>query len=205
MQNELHQQHSKRVSASHRQDTLPRIQEQRTPAMASRAAGHTTRSASSSDGRACERTQSAPAGSEFPLVELAREYLAARSAQERDHTDAALDFERTEAHDRFLFALDVAGVQYQDRQHGTQIALAMERIARAARAWARLDKARRKSMPYNGTSADHRHLCEQATRAWRVYVGELEAARVQVADRRRLALELAGMVPETNTVKKPGL
>ena len=59
------------------------------------------------------------------LLQLATKYLAARKAQERDHTDAALNYARTEAHDAFIFQLNVEGIPYEDREHTVRIAQIM--------------------------------------------------------------------------------
>jgi hypothetical protein len=56
------------------------------------------------------------------LETLAREYWKARKAQERDHTDEALNWQRTEAHDSLLLQMDIEGIPYTDREDAAQIA-----------------------------------------------------------------------------------
>ena len=59
------------------------------------------------------------------LRRRARVYIRARKAQQLDHTDSALDYARTEAHDAFMMQLDIEGIKYQDREHAAQIARAI--------------------------------------------------------------------------------
>jgi hypothetical protein len=56
------------------------------------------------------------------LKALAREYWRVRRLQEQDHTDPALDWQRTEAHDRLLLQMDREGIAYSDREEAAQIA-----------------------------------------------------------------------------------
>jgi hypothetical protein len=56
------------------------------------------------------------------LTRLARAYLVAQRAQERDHTDPVLDWQRSEAHDALMAGLDAAGVVYRNREHAARIA-----------------------------------------------------------------------------------
>ena len=75
-------------------------------------------------------------------MRLAHEYLDARRAQELNHTDEALDWARTEAHDRFMLALDAHGIGYRDREHAAEIAEAMDELVYFATTWINaVDKA----------------------------------------------------------------
>jgi len=56
------------------------------------------------------------------LQRLARRYLAARAAQERDHTDPVLDYRRTEAHDVLMLEMDQQGISYESREEAAEIA-----------------------------------------------------------------------------------
>jgi hypothetical protein len=59
------------------------------------------------------------------LMRRAKRYLAARKAQELDHTDPVLDDARTEAHDALMMQMDIEGVEYTDREHAARIAYAI--------------------------------------------------------------------------------
>ncbi len=59
------------------------------------------------------------------LTRRAKRYLAARKAQELDHTDPILDDARTEAHDALMMQMDIEDVEYTDREHAAQIAYAI--------------------------------------------------------------------------------
>ena len=59
------------------------------------------------------------------LRRRARVYTRARKAQQLDHTDPALDYARTEAHDDLMMQLDIEGIEYQDREHAARIVQAI--------------------------------------------------------------------------------
>jgi hypothetical protein len=59
------------------------------------------------------------------LERRARVYIRARKAQQLDHTDPALDYARTDAHDAFMMQLDIEGIEYRDREHAARIAQAI--------------------------------------------------------------------------------
>ncbi len=59
------------------------------------------------------------------LMRRAKRYLAARKAQELDHTDPILNDARTEAHDALMMQMDIEGVEYTDREHAAQVAYAI--------------------------------------------------------------------------------
>jgi len=59
------------------------------------------------------------------LYNLAKKYLRAKRAQERDHTNKELNYARTEAHDAFIFQLDIKGIAYESRDHTIEIAQAI--------------------------------------------------------------------------------
>jgi hypothetical protein len=56
------------------------------------------------------------------LKRLAREYLAARAAQELDHTNPALNSQRTEAHNTLMFQMDAEDIPYTSREEAATIA-----------------------------------------------------------------------------------
>ncbi|MEA3340884.1 MAG: hypothetical protein U9R15_13050, partial [Chloroflexota bacterium] len=56
------------------------------------------------------------------LMRRAKRYLAARKAQELDHTNQILDDVRTETHDALMMQMDIEGVKYTSREHTAQIA-----------------------------------------------------------------------------------
>ncbi len=59
------------------------------------------------------------------LMRRAKRYLAARKAQELDHTDPILNDARTKAHDALMIQMDIEEVEYTDREHAAQIAYAI--------------------------------------------------------------------------------
>lgn len=56
------------------------------------------------------------------LLELARKYWLARQAQERDHTDTASNFVRSEAHDKLMQQMNAEKIKFEDREDAAQIA-----------------------------------------------------------------------------------
>jgi len=127
------------------------------------------------------------------LVKLARAYLQAKRVQELDHTDPVLDWQRSEAHEAFMIGLDVAGVAYRDREHATEIAVALEEVQSLARDWLDADRARWVSLiraPFNGRTADHWRLAAEAAVAWASYTEALKAIGLEIGDRRQFAQEL---------------
>ncbi len=54
-----------------------------------------------------------------------RTYLSSRQAQQRDHTDAALCYARTEAHDELLWTLRMRGIAFEGREDGVRVAVGM--------------------------------------------------------------------------------
>ena len=184
-----------RIPGHHRQDPLWPIQRQEAPALAGRAESGTAQPVGARDGQKCHGGDGTPDGSALTvgLAQLAREYLSAKRKQELNHTDDALNWQRTEAHDAFLLALDVAGIEYRDREHGAQIANAMSDLVGLARAFVDADAARWASMvkPPFGDGAGHRRVCHAAHAAWSAWVAALTALGIEVADRRGLAVEVA--------------
>lgn len=59
------------------------------------------------------------------LMKRANTYWQARQAQEKDHTDECLNYERTEAHDALLLWMDIEGIVYQSREQAAMIAKEM--------------------------------------------------------------------------------
>lgn len=57
-------------------------------------------------------------------------YLAARQAQEGDHTDEVLDWERTEAHDALMMQLDIEGIAYKGREGAAAVAEDVDSITK---------------------------------------------------------------------------
>ena len=56
------------------------------------------------------------------LKALARAYLEAREAQEREHTDPTLNHQRTEAHDALMLQMDRESIPYASREEAAEIA-----------------------------------------------------------------------------------
>lgn len=56
------------------------------------------------------------------LKALARQYLEVRAAQEQEHTNLALDHQRTEAHDALMLQMDHEGIPYASREEAAEIA-----------------------------------------------------------------------------------
>lgn len=56
------------------------------------------------------------------LMRRAKRYLAARKAQELDHTNQILNNVRTESHDALMMQMDIEGIKYTSREHTAQIA-----------------------------------------------------------------------------------
>ena len=54
------------------------------------------------------------------LLRLAEKYWRVRRAQERDHTDEALNFQRSEAHDMLLRQMRAEGLEFEDREDAAQ-------------------------------------------------------------------------------------
>lgn len=97
-------------------------------------AGGTTSTVAPADDRALGPSggyaDGAAAGGSLPLIALAlATYLTARAAQCRDHTDAALNDARTEAHDELLWQLTLAG---RVCERGEAMSVAREMITHSA-------------------------------------------------------------------------
>jgi len=169
--------------------------------MAGRTEGTTPQATDGIDGQAGDGSPGTETGSQFPLVRLAHEYLDARRAQELDHTDEALNWARTEAHDQFMLALDAADISYQDREHAAEIAEAMDELVALAHAYVEASRARWRSMvrkPYNDDKdADHWRLAERAAETWCDWCAALAARCIRTGDRRGLAVAVAGAEAET--------
>ena len=103
--------------------------------MAGRTKGTAPQATDGTDRQAGNDSPGAETGGQFSLVHLAHAYLDARRAQELDHTDEALNWRRTEAHDQFMLALDAAGIGYKDREHAAEIAEAMDELVELATAY----------------------------------------------------------------------
>ena len=59
------------------------------------------------------------------LMRRAKDYLEKRAAQEMDHTDPALDYHRTEAHESLMMQMRIEGIEFEDREHAAEIARAI--------------------------------------------------------------------------------
>jgi hypothetical protein len=59
------------------------------------------------------------------LKQRARDYLEKGEAQELDHTDPALDYARTEAHESLMMQMRIDGILFADREHAAEIARAI--------------------------------------------------------------------------------
>lgn len=59
------------------------------------------------------------------LMHRAKDYLEKREAQELDHTDPALDYARTEAHESLMMQLRIEGIPFADREYAAELARAI--------------------------------------------------------------------------------
>lgn len=188
---------SERIPSGHRQDSLWAIPGQANPSLVGGPTSGVTRAVGAGDGQDGHGGDGAKDGGAVTvgLARLAELYLSAKRNQERDHTDELLNWRRTEAHDAFLAGLAVAGIEYRDREHGAQIASAMDGLVGLARTFVEADRARWASMvkpPLNGGKGkEHWDLVEVASVAWVAWVTALAAHGIEVMDRRGLAVELA--------------
>ena len=122
--------------------------------MAGRTKGSAPQATNGTDGQAGDDSPGTETGGRFALVPLAHAYLDARRAQELDHTDEALNWQRTEAHDQFMLALDAVSIGYRDREHAAEIAAAMDELVELATA--------------------HEKLRRETYDAWRAWVSTLQ-------------------------------
>ena len=103
--------------------------------MTGRTKGSAPQATDGTDRQAGDDSPGTTTGGRFALVPLAHAYLDARRTQRLYHTDEALNWRRTEAHDQFMLALDAAGIGYKDREHAAEIAEAMDELVEFATAF----------------------------------------------------------------------
>jgi len=116
-------QHSERVSLDDRPDLSRPVSQHERAAPAGGPARLTSPATKRALGPASEHGDGAATGRPLPLIkESLQAYLAARQAQELDHTNAALCQERREAHDELLWELALAGVECEDRDDAIEAA-----------------------------------------------------------------------------------
>lgn len=74
-----------------------------------------------------DATSETTAGGSLTIATTLQVYLAARTAQQRDHTDASLNDARAAAHDELLWALRMGGVEFAGRADGVRVAMEIVR------------------------------------------------------------------------------